>query len=242
MEKGAQRVVKLLMEKIPDSFFLLAIAVAMLVFLGYLLFRPTKTTERNKTASPADPGDTAAYLEDLDNSTHQERYQVSAQKPVLLGRTRGQDSSKQYITILVPTVGRQHAMIQYSGNQYWLVDKGSRNGSFINGQRVSGKSPLKHGDVIKIYKYAFRFVLPQQEADAATVLADDMETTQLAPAEPAPSPAQAAVAAQDKPASADDIDFLLDGGGEQEEEDITLENFIEDASIVGNNPRQQGKG
>lgn len=239
------------MEKIPDSFFLLAIAAVMLAFLGYLLFRPTKTTQRDKAARRADTRDNAAYLEDLDNSTRQERYEISPQKPVFLGRSRGQDSSKQYITILVPTVGRQHAMVQYSGNGYWLVDKGSRNGSFINGQRVSGKSLLKHGDIIKIYKYAFRFVLPQQEAEEATILAEDMETTQLASSsepdaagESTPSPPQAAAAppAQNKSTSADDVDFLLGEDGEQEEEDITLENFIEDTSLVGNRPRQQEKG
>jgi adenylate cyclase len=44
-------------------------------------------------------------------------------------------------------IGRRHALLQcQSQGEYWVVDLGSRNGTFLNGRRVSRPMPLKHGD------------------------------------------------------------------------------------------------
>ena len=257
------------MDIFSDSFMLVALVVLILLFLGYLLFRPAADKRRGDKSDPGpEPDVGAASLEDLDRSTSQGIYELSPRKPVVLGRSRGQDRNKQYVTIAAPTVGRQHAMIQCSGNEYWLIDKASRNGSFVNEQQVSGKVRLKHGDVIKIYKYSFRFMQPQQGAEESTMLAEDLEATQLAsPADPsaaptsmpAPAPAPAPTSAPapapmsapaptpaGTPAAAAptaDVDFMLDDVSDPEaEEDITLENFIEDASLVPGKARRPEKG
>ncbi len=45
---------------------------------------------------------------------------------------------------------RVHATIQRDANgQIWIVDQGSRNGTFLNGQRVT-RASLRHGDHIQI--------------------------------------------------------------------------------------------
>lgn len=53
------------------------------------------------------------------------------------------------LAIKDPNVSRQHAMIEFVGGIYYMVDLGSTNGIEFHGQRVQRK-PIEHGDVFKI--------------------------------------------------------------------------------------------
>ncbi|MEK6325409.1 MAG: adenylate/guanylate cyclase domain-containing protein [Acidobacteriota bacterium] len=53
-------------------------------------------------------------------------------------------------------VSRHHALIKRAGESFTLVDPGSANGTFINGQRIK-EHLLKDGDSFSIGKYAFEF-------------------------------------------------------------------------------------
>lgn len=48
-------------------------------------------------------------------------------------------------------VSRRHAMIQRKGDEFWLYDLNSRNGTFVNGKRLSPREAhiLKMGDVVE---------------------------------------------------------------------------------------------
>lgn len=70
--------------------------------------------------------------------------------PVRAGATvlgRGADCD---VVILGSTVSRRHARISTSGIQPVLEDLGSRNGTFVNGQRLSAPCPLRDGDQIRL--------------------------------------------------------------------------------------------
>jgi len=54
------------------------------------------------------------------------------------------------ISIPVRWISRQHAMLRRQGGQFVLEDSGSKNGVFINGQRVIKPRPLTDGDVIQL--------------------------------------------------------------------------------------------
>src|SRR5207247_4945544 len=54
------------------------------------------------------------------------------------------------IVIADAAVSTAHAMIRLEGNVYAINDIGSRNGTFVNGERVAESRPLNHGDVIGI--------------------------------------------------------------------------------------------
>jgi DNA-binding response OmpR family regulator len=54
------------------------------------------------------------------------------------------------ITIPVRWVSRQHAVLRRRGGQFVLEDAGSKNGVFVNGQRVIKAHPLADGDVIQL--------------------------------------------------------------------------------------------
>src|SRR5688572_19663688 len=67
---------------------------------------------------------------------------------------RGKQTSD--LTIKDPNVSRQHAMIEFSSGQYYIVDMGSTNGVEYNGQRVQRKA-IAEGDIFRVCDHELRF-------------------------------------------------------------------------------------
>jgi adenylate cyclase len=78
-------------------------------------------------------------------------------------------------------VSRQHAMLQLDDNgDYILIDLGSRNGSFVNGQRVAIPVTLHNGDEISVGDCRVIFHAPETKkvsAPAEDPKAVDMSAT-----------------------------------------------------------------
>src|SRR5205823_19267 len=53
------------------------------------------------------------------------------------------------LRLVVRGVSRHHARITRDGNEYWIEDAGSTNGTFLNGQRIT-RERLEHLDVITL--------------------------------------------------------------------------------------------
>ncbi len=79
--------------------------------------------------------------------------------PVTIGRTKS-----NVVRLGTAGVSRNHAQILLEGENFFLVDVGSGNGTFLNGValRPNQKSILQKGDVINIDEYELRFH-PQNE-------------------------------------------------------------------------------
>ena len=55
-------------------------------------------------------------------------------------------------------VSRRHAIIQAQGErEYWLVDLGSANGTYVNGRRISQSVRLHNGDIIRVASNELEF-------------------------------------------------------------------------------------
>jgi hypothetical protein len=66
-------------------------------------------------------------------------------------------------------VSRLHAEIERIGGEWALSDDGlSRNGSFLNGERVTGRRRLRDGDELRFGTTVVVFRLPTGSPDAAT--------------------------------------------------------------------------
>ncbi len=77
--------------------------------------------------------------------------------------TLGRDKSCDIVLVDL-MVSRNHAMIRRIGNSdYYLIDGGSSNGSYINQQRVTTPKLLKHGDRITIADFEFLFEQEKQD-------------------------------------------------------------------------------
>jgi len=72
-------------------------------------------------------------------------------------------------------VSRYHAQLRYDGGSLWLRDAGSRNGIFVNGNRVTDYKALKAGDVVTFADHAFavRWDSEVEEAGDDLTLEDD---------------------------------------------------------------------
>lgn len=82
-------------------------------------------------------------------------------------------------------VSALHAQIEVVGDECTLVDDGlSRNGSYVNGERVQGRRHLRDGDAIRFGRTEVLYRRPGTEAPEATAIASE------APAAASISPAQ----------------------------------------------------
>jgi DNA-binding CsgD family transcriptional regulator len=67
-------------------------------------------------------------------------------------------------------VSRVHATLERVGKEWTLVDGGgSRNGSFVNGERVHGPRLLKDGDLIRVGVTTMAYVVPRQRGPSSSI-------------------------------------------------------------------------
>jgi pSer/pThr/pTyr-binding forkhead associated (FHA) protein len=64
--------------------------------------------------------------------------------------TLGRDLANQICLVDDDAVSGMHAVLERYSSGWALRDLGSRNGTFINGERVTGERPLRSGDRIQI--------------------------------------------------------------------------------------------
>lgn len=102
------------------------------------------------------------------------RYRMGAE-PVRIGRDPEND--------IVPEgpraafVSKQHAEIVFRSGAFHLIDRDSRNGSFLNGGRVEAPAPLAHGDRLRFGTEGpeFEFVIQARIVPEETVIAPAAE-------------------------------------------------------------------
>ena len=104
-----------------------------------------------------------AFLTIADAGPNTERFSLDGENTIF-GRHPDCD-----VVVDVGAVSRHHAKVVRRGDQYWVEDLNSRNGTFLNGQLISGQQKLQAGDRIRICDVEFEF------------RDDDSSSTQLAP-------------------------------------------------------------
>jgi len=106
----------------------------------------------------------------------------------------GRDASNS-VAINDGEISRKHAKLSLHGSAYVIQDLGSTNGSFVNGQRITGTQVLNPGDIVS---FGENIVLLYEAAldPNATVISTAQSPKTIAPVRrPAPAPAQAPAAA-----------------------------------------------
>ena len=112
-----------------------------------------------KTPDAASPAPTGAWLE-----TSGEKFPIQGNSSI--GR-----SQKNLIVIDSQKVSRRHALINVQNvGEFWLIDLGSSNGTFLNGRRLHQPVRLCDHDQIVIGDRLFIFHQPEE-------LTDDYRTT-----------------------------------------------------------------
>src|SRR5262245_31624361 len=84
----------------------------------------------------------------------------------LLGRGR-----RVSVWLDSPTISRRHAKIVVSGRTATVEDLGSRNGTFVRGEKVTAPVPITDGDEIRVGSIVLRYRV--NSGQATTILAED---------------------------------------------------------------------
>jgi pSer/pThr/pTyr-binding forkhead associated (FHA) protein len=85
-----------------------------------------------------------------------------------IGRAAQNDVDLQWDT----EVSRLHAELEQIGGEWTISDDGlSRNGTFVNGARVSGRHRLRDGDVVRVGRTQLAFKRPETEDSMPTQVA-----------------------------------------------------------------------
>lgn len=73
------------------------------------------------------------------------RREVGPDDTVTIGRAGSCE-----VQVAAPSVSREHAEIAGEGEQMFIRDLGSRNGTWVNGNRIAGRTQLRPGDRVEI--------------------------------------------------------------------------------------------
>jgi pSer/pThr/pTyr-binding forkhead associated (FHA) protein/uncharacterized protein involved in exopolysaccharide biosynthesis len=93
------------------------------------------------------------------------RVHVLGPGPLLIGRSASAD-----LRILSHSVSSEHARVECVEDRYRLVDLSSTNGTWVNGQRVTGSRDLRSGDTITVADTELRFMGSELEESMHTAV------------------------------------------------------------------------
>ena len=119
----------------------------------------------------ADPGSTvfqppkrkAASLIQYNGANLGKRIQLNEQR-IVVGRT-----PESHLFVMEASISRQHAAISSNAAGFEIEDLGSSNGTFVNDVKVTGRTLLKDGDMIRLGTILFRFFASD---NAESIMAD----------------------------------------------------------------------
>jgi len=79
------------------------------------------------------------------------------------------------IVLDAASVSRQHAQIVREGDQFFVEDLHSRNGTFVNGRAIQGRHPLADGDRLKICDLSLVFFSKEPASSRSTLIGPEGE-------------------------------------------------------------------
>ena len=83
-------------------------------------------------------------------------------REVAIGRDAGND-----LVLDDETVSAHHARLYFRQKQWWLDDGGSTNGTYLNGQLISGPTVVIHGDRVACGRVELELQISEASGSAA---------------------------------------------------------------------------
>lgn len=145
------------------------LALLVVAGAGYALWRRRRPGSATTGADRFPPG---AVLLDRSRATGREVVGLRDAMAVIGRRPAPDPMQVTSVVIEQHTISRKHASIEWRDGEYWLTDHDSANGTFLDGEPVSGRVPLYDGAVLRFDKYEFEFRL---SADDKTLVRGDEE-------------------------------------------------------------------
>lgn len=77
------------------------------------------------------------------------RFIVCEGKPISIGRTSESD-----VALDNQSISREHALVEHEGGRDYLTDKGSTNGTWVNGEKITKRTQITDKDEIMVGKFS----------------------------------------------------------------------------------------
>jgi hypothetical protein len=124
-----------------------------LVLLYLFLFAVVRVLVRDLRAAAREPGAELGRLRVLESPSGEPASGATFGLDALT--TLGRDVNN---TIVVddPFASSEHAVLSYRGRTWYVEDLGSTNGTYVNGGRVDGVSPIGFGDELQVGQVRMR--------------------------------------------------------------------------------------
>ena len=196
----------------------LVVLILAVIAMVLMLLRGSKSKSRDEETAQE------AYLNDIHGVTGQASFALG-NKPTMLGRVAGKDTEYlNYFVIPETTIGRRHSLIEYKDFSYWIIDQGSINGTFVNDRPVTSEVRLKHGDMVRLHKVEFEFVMPEMVDSGMTVISNTVIASQGTPKSDAATlmPGSGSEETGTDDIDLPDPDFDITGTADEDEKDTII--------------------
>lgn len=138
---------------------LVLVTLIVLVLRNSARSQRVRLRSRERSRAPGDIPFPEAVLYDLMGITGRQRYELNSPITTIGRFPSPVEKQSNQIVIAQPTIGRIHAAIERKHSGFWLVDRNSKNGTFVNDYRVVGPISLTHGDRVRVHNIEFEFAL-----------------------------------------------------------------------------------
>ena len=95
-------------------------------------------------------------------------------------------SDENHLVLRDEGVSRFHARLLYDNGSLWIQDAGSRNGVFVNDERLAGHRALKVEDRVVIACHSFEVRWAEKESPAESTYVDEVDSSGTADEKTAP--------------------------------------------------------
>ena len=142
--------------------FLVTLWAIRLIFLALIylfLFAVARTLLRDLRAAAREPGVELGRLVVLASPSGDPA--VGSTFPLDAVSTLGRDVNNS-IPVEDAFASTNHAVLTFRGRTWYVEDRESTNGTFVNGSRVNGIAPLGFGDTLQVGQARFRLERPRK--------------------------------------------------------------------------------
>ncbi len=116
------------------------------------LFEPGRAQDGRGAYAPRGSAESELVVEDSEVLAPETRFEIR-DGATSIGRSAASDivlKSDDYAS-------GSHAQLTHHGGLLYVEDLGSTNGTFVNGRKTVGATPLRHGDSVRVGSTTFRY-------------------------------------------------------------------------------------
>lgn len=119
-----------------------ALAIALYVFLGWALFTLLQELKQQGNKLSTQKKSSITIFVNIERKRESQRY--FTQPEIIIGRDTHCD-----LSVMDEALSAHHARITHHHGQWWLEDLNSRNGTFLNREKLSTPAVIITGDQFK---------------------------------------------------------------------------------------------